>query len=134
MASRVARFLTYYIRGHSVAFYIEALGVSQYDDLVKDVGAWILAHRVAEFTEGDLVRNVRSYRSADAIKREEAMKSLCGFDWCEPDDAARKGAQKWKTRPEVHQVYAAKAEAERMRRHEIKGLIAEVVNDRLRET
>lgn len=133
-ASRVARFLTYYIRGHSVAFYIEALGVSQYDDLVKDVGAWILAHRIAEFTEGDLVRNVRSYRSADAIKREEAMKSLCGFDWCEPDNAARKGAQKWKTRPEVHQVYAAKADAERMRRHEIKGLIAEVVNDRLRET
>lgn len=128
-ARRVARFLTEYIRGHSVAFYIEALGVSQYDDLVKDVGAWILAHKVAEFTEGDLVRNVRTYRNADAIKREEAMKSLCGFDWCEPDETARKGAQRWKTLPEVHHAYAEKAEAERLRRHEIKNLIAEVVQD-----
>jgi phage/plasmid primase-like uncharacterized protein len=129
-ATRVARFLTEYIRGHSVAFYIEALGVSQHDDLVKDVGAWILAHKVAEFTEGDLLRGIRSYKNADTIRREEAMKSLCGLGWAEPDDSARKGAKKWSAAQEVHQIYAAKAEAERVRRHEIKGLIAEVVKER----
>lgn len=130
VASRVARFLTEYIRGHSMAFYIEALGVSQHDDLVKDVGSWILAHKTSEFSEGDLQRGVRSYRSADQYKRDEAMKTLCGYDWCEPLESARKGASKWKTRPEVHLVFAAKAEAERIRRHEIKNMIAEVVQEK----
>jgi phage/plasmid primase-like uncharacterized protein len=129
-ATRVARFLTEYIRGHSVAFYIEALGVSPYDDLIKEVGAWILAHKVAEFTEGDLVRGVRAYRNADPIKREEAMKSLCGFDWCEPLDGARKDAKRWAVSIEVHQKYAAKAEAERIRRHEVKTLISDIVQEK----
>lgn len=128
-ARRVAAFLTTYIRRHSMAFYIDALGVSQYDDLVKEVGAWILAHKTVQFSEGDLQRGVRAYRNADPIKREEAMKTLCGFDWCEPAEAARKDAKKWIVRPEVHEKYAAKAEAERVRRHEVKALIADAVKE-----
>ncbi len=126
-ARKVAAFMRRFLRRHAMAFYIGALGISMHDSVVKDVGAWVLAHGVTEMTEGDLQRNVRSYRAADPMQREEVIGNLEAFGWIEKADAKRRDAKAWKIAPNVHQMFAEKGAAERIRRQHVRAVIEEAV-------
>ena len=128
-AARVARFMREFIRPHARVFYGSVASVDEHDDIVRSVGGWILSHSVSRFTMRDLTRNVRTFRTADEQVQERVVHILESYGWAEPDPK-RQQSKAWDVPPDVHQKYLDKAEAERIRRADVRDLIQGSVDDR----
>lgn len=128
-AERVARFLREFVMAHARVFYGSVASVDLHDDVVRAVGGWILSHSIERFTLRDLTRNVRQFKLADEQVQERVVHILESYGWAEPDPK-RQQHRAWDVPREVHQSYVEKAEAERIRRADVRELIAEAVSER----
>lgn len=131
-ASRVAAFLSDFIMGHAMAFYVGTIGLAAHDEIIRAVGGSILAHALETVTARDLTRKVRAFRMADPIAREHVLQTLEAFGWLERYQV-RSDAPAWRVSPEVHAKFAEKARSERVRRAEIVEIIAETARDKRAE-
>ena len=126
-AARVRVLIESFIMRHSMAFYIGLLGMSENDQIMKDVAGSILAHGDAEISNRELMRRVRTYRKANQYERDEVTKTLVALGWLEPLGGVTDKENKWKVSPETHAKFEQKAESERIRRAEVTKIIKQTV-------
>ena len=119
-----------FIRPSALAFYIGLLDLEEGKSMVKDVAGFILAHKPESITMRDLVRKVRSIRTAEKTEREEAMTVLESFGWLVPTAAPRKDSAVWNVVPEVHSMFEKKAQNEVERRAKVQALIKQAGAER----
>lgn len=124
-AARVASFMSDYLMRHSLCFYSNVLGLDDGQEMVQDVAGFILSKRLESVTMRVVERHVRSFRKALKEDRLRCMEQLEVFGWIEANNK-RSDAAAWVVRPEVHTMFAEKAEMERLRRHEIRQAILDM--------
>lgn len=127
-ARRVADFLTGYIMRHSMAFYAGVIGLSDGHERAQMVGAYILAHKLETVTLRTIERGVREFRALDRDSAAKVMDHLEAFGWLVATHK-RSDAPSWAVRPEVHEMFAAKADMERERRSEVLTVVNEITSE-----
>jgi len=125
-AARAEAFLSGYIMKHSLAFYAGVIGLSDdHDDLV-DVAGYILAKGKDKVTIRDIRMGIRSMRKIDREAGIKLFQRLEALSWVDPVNM-RADAPSWNVNPAVHELFAAKAEHERLRRTEMRLAIHEML-------
>jgi len=127
-AAKVAQFLHSYIMRHSLAFYATTIGVSQDQDQICEVAGYILAKRLEEISMRTLGRGSRTMRRLTREEGGRIFEQLEAFGWLEQINK-RSDAPSWKVNPEVHTLFAAKADEERFRRNEARAAILDMLGE-----
>jgi phage/plasmid primase-like uncharacterized protein len=125
-ASRVADFLSNYIMRHSLAFYAGIIGLADDHDALQDVAGYILANKLDSVTMRTLSRGSRAMRKITRDEGARIFEQLEAMGWLEQIHK-RSDAPSWKVNPEVHIVFEAKADEERLRRNEARQAIASMI-------
>lgn len=127
-AARVEDFLSNYLRKHSLAFYAGVIGISDDHDQLRDVAGYILAHKLDAITMRTLQRGSRNMRKLTRDEGARIFEQLEAFGWL--DQTSKRGdAPSWKVKEEVHSMFEAKAEAERLRRADMRQAIIDMAGD-----
>jgi hypothetical protein len=127
-AHRVAQFLHSYIMRHSLAFYATTIGMSEDQDQLCEVAGYILAKRLDELSMRTLGRGSRTMRRMTREEGARIFEQLEAFGWI--DQINKRGdAPAWKVNPEVHTLFAAKAEEEKLRRNEARNAILDMLGE-----
>jgi phage/plasmid primase-like uncharacterized protein len=127
-ASKVAQFLHGYIMRHSLSFYANTIGVSQDQDQICEVAGYILAKRLEDISMRTLGRGSRTMRRLTREEGARIFEQLEAFGWLEQVNK-RSDAPSWKVNPEVHTLFAAKADEERVRRIEARTAILDMLGE-----
>lgn len=125
-ASKVADFLSNYIMRHSVAFYAGVIGLADDHDALQDVAGYILANNLETITMRTLGRGSRAMRKITRDEGARIFEQLEAMGWVEQVHK-RSDAPSWKVNPEVHVLFEAKAEEERLRRNDARQAIIDMV-------
>jgi hypothetical protein len=126
VAERVARFLHDFLLPHAIAFYSDVLGLSDHHDKLIDAAGYILAHSLDEISIREFQRGSRSMRGLDRDFCRKILEQLDALGWLEEIPGPRSDAPRWRVEPRVHVIYAAKAQAERERRKQVRGTIKSI--------
>lgn len=126
LASRVADFLSNYIMRHSLAFYAGVIGLADDHDALQDVAGYILANKLDLITMRTLSRGSRAMRKITRDEGARIFEQLEAMGWVEQMHK-RSDAPSWKVNPEVHIMFEAKAEEERLRRNDARQAIASMI-------
>ena len=127
-AARVADFLSNYIRRHSLAFYAGVIGLADDHDALQDVAGYILANNLDTITMRTLARGSRAMRKLTRDDGAKIFEQLEAFGWVEQVHK-RSDAPSWKVNPEVHVIFAEKADEERQRRQEARSAILDMIGE-----
>lgn len=88
---------------------------------LRDIAGWVLTKAPTRFRAGDLTANVRSCRAISTKELSDAIDPLVTGGWVEPETPFPNN-RAWTIHPELRAVMAARGEAERTRREEIRNL------------
>ena len=124
-ASRVANFLSGYIMRHSLTFYAGLMGLTEDQEILRDVAGYILARELRTVTMRTLQRGSRAMRKLTRDDGARIFEQLEAMGWLE-QVSKRTDAPSWRVLDEVHTLYQAKAQEERQRRDEVRAAIAEI--------
>jgi hypothetical protein len=116
-ARRARRFLTEFVYSHAIAFHEQVLGVSEADEHARWIAGLILSRGMATIDERTIYRSYLALRPKE--KRggiTEAMRVLEMQGWAQPIKERRGKPTAWSINPEVHEMFAARADEERSRR------------------
>ncbi len=127
-AKRVAVFLSDYIMRHSLAFYAGVVGLADDHDALQDVAGYILANKLEAVTMRTLSRGSRAMRKITRDEGARIFEQLEAMGWLEQQHK-RSDAPSWKVNPEVHTMFEAKAEEERLRRNDARQAILSMIGD-----
>ena len=127
-ATRVADFLSNYIMRHSLAFYAGVIGLADDHDALQDVAGYILANRLDVMTMRTLGRGSRAMRKITRDEGARIFEQLEAMGWVEQANK-RSDAPSWNINPEVHILFEAKAEEERLRRNDARQAIIDMIGD-----
>lgn len=119
LAGRVEKLLCGILLHHAIYFYTEMVDANQHHEHVRQLARLIVARGWTEVTRRDLAQNWKASRTLDDRELNAVMGALCNFDWLSPVEGAitHDGKPKaWAVNPQVHEAFAACAEAERERR------------------
>jgi hypothetical protein len=109
---------------HSMAFYIDLLGLSDDHDRLTAVAGYILAHdKLKSITSREVQRGDRSMRKLARQDTDKIFEQLSALGWITPTFPTGKHLVRWVVNPEVHRVFAGKAKEEAERRERDKALI-----------
>jgi len=123
-AKRVAGFMRRFLLPHAIAFYTGVLGLAAARDTVEELASYILAHNLSTLTVRDVKRQARALRSVDEVDLRAAINHLDALGWVDPMPLVRnETAPRWRVRPAVHTMFAARAEQERTRRTAVREAI-----------
>lgn len=125
-ARRVAEFLSAYLMRHSLCFYANVLGMADDHNNLQDVAGYILAHKLESVTMRTLQRGSRQMRRLTRDEGAKVFEQLEAFGWIEQVNK-RSDAPMWVVKPEVHSMFEAKADEERLRRQEMRDVILEML-------
>ena len=128
-ARRVRDFLTNFLMRHSMAFYGGILGLADDHAALQDVAGYILAHDLENVTQRSLARGSRGMRKLTRDEGAKVFEQLEAMGWLEQKHK-RSDAPSWDVNPRVHEIYGAKAVAERKRREEARLAILELINSK----
>lgn len=116
-AQRCADFLHGYVLQQSKAFYHGLLGMSEDQEIIEDVAGYILAHKVEEVTMRTFARGSTTMRKLTKFNILPICEQMEAMGWIEKIEA-RGDKFSCKVNPEVHEIFAQKAEDEKQRRAE----------------
>ena len=129
VAARVSAFLSNYLMRHSLAFYLGIVGLADDHDALQDVAGYILANKLEAVTMRTLSRGSRAMRKITREEGARMFEQLEAMGWLEQMHK-RSDAPSWKVNPEVHVMFEAKADEERMRRNDARqALLGMMGND-----
>lgn len=126
-AERVEHLLHKFLLPHSIAFYTGILGLSEGIDRVKAVAGYILAHKLETVTMRTIGRNVSAMKRVDRQEAAKVFEQLEAFGWLEQTNK-RHDAPSWNVDARVHEKFAERALSEAERRADVRGIIAETVD------
>ncbi|MDF2811121.1 MAG: hypothetical protein K0S56_2152 [Microvirga sp.] len=127
-ARRASEFLHRFLFKHAVAFYSDVLGMTDRHDGVLATAGFILSKGLKEITARDVMRGDRVMRSLKPADAEAVLDTLDAYGWLEPQISLRRDARRWSVRSEVHAIFKRKAETEKARRADVRGLIASALS------
>jgi len=114
-AEQVKKLFLYYLFPESMSIYSEIVGVPEEHDNAKWIGGYIISRGLDKITAFDVERAFRNMRGdKDATRR--AMDVLELASWVKPDQKDGKQTKKWIVNSRVHEIFAERAEQERIRR------------------
>jgi len=122
LAARVSAFLSGYLMRHSLAFYAGIVGLADDHDALQDVAGYILANRLDAVTMRTLSRGSRAMRKITRDDGARMFEQLEAMGWLEQMHK-RSDAPSWKVNPDVHVMFEAKAEEERLKRNDARQAI-----------
>jgi hypothetical protein len=124
-ADRVAKFLHQFLLRHALAFYAGMLDLSDDHDRLAAVAGHILAHKLEHVTNRDVARGDRTMRGLTRRETESVFEQLEALGWVFRIPPKRAGdPPSWDVNPEVHRLFAGRAEQEASRRAEVRKLMA----------
>jgi hypothetical protein len=123
-AQRVADFMHKFLLQHSIAFYVDVMGLSDDHDRLAAVAGYILARRLERVTRRDIQRGDGTMRKLDRHDTESIFHQLEAFGWLSKHQGPRLGNVQWLVNPAVHEMFAAKAAEEAERRERERAKIA----------
>jgi len=119
VAEQTARLMVDYLLPHAAHLYGELLGQDHLTH-ARWIAGHILAHRLAKISARDIGRVYFGLRD-DRHGQEDAMQTLTVAGWVSPMDAQPgRPPARWRVDPRVHELFGARAEAERQRRDTIR--------------
>lgn len=123
-ATRVARLLIDYVLPHTAHLYGELLGQDHLTH-ARWLAGYILARGSTKITAREIGRAYHALRD-DRRALQDAMQTLTVAGWATPRDGETgRPPTKWRVNPAVHELFGARAEAERQRRRAIQDQIKE---------
>lgn len=127
-ARQVARFIAEFTLPHAFAFYTGVLGATDNDDDLRDVAGYILAKRLPQVDHRTIKRSVRSCRKLDKFSTRPLFETLAAMGWLTAvdDPDKRNGEPLWFVNPNVHLLFAERAEREEARRLQDRAAIVEM--------
>lgn len=126
-AERAAAYLHKFLLPHALAFYTTVLGMTDDDDLVRDVAGYILAHNEARITARTFKRGSTAMKALNREQIRRVMQTLEALGWGEiPSDLKPNAAPRFIVDLRVHTVFTERARDEVARRAEIRRTIAEL--------
>lgn len=117
---RVTRFMKEFLLPQSLRFYggLAGAGDSVYG-IAQKVASMILSERSARFTSRELHRSVNAWRVTSEQNRRGAIQLLKECGWIIASESGRMGGESaWIVAPQVHVMFAERAQQERKRRAE----------------
>jgi hypothetical protein len=122
-ARRVADFLHRFLLPHAFAFYAGMLGLADDHERLTAVAGYILAPKLEHITNRDVQRGDRTMRGLERQDIESVFHQLDALGWVQSVAGPRPSSPPhWAVNPEVHRLFAQRAErevTERAREHEI---------------
>lgn len=117
---RVTRFMKEFLLPQSLRFYggLAGAGDSVYG-IAQKVASMILSERSARVTSRELHRSVNAWRVTSEQNRRGAIQLLKECGWIIASESGRMGGESaWIVAPQVHVMFAERAQQERKRRAE----------------
>lgn len=117
---RVTRFMKEFLLPQSLRFYggLAGAGDSVYG-IAQKVASMILSERSARVTSRELHRSVNAWRVTSEQNRRAAIQLLKECGWIIASESGRMGGESaWIVAPQVHAMFAERAQQERKRRTE----------------
>lgn len=116
-AAQVAVFLLEYLKPHTLGFYADLAGGDSKDVAVRWLAGWILSRELVEFVPSDAARVYKNLRGMDENERRAVFEKLRLLGWIDyAEGSNRFAAKRLKVNPQVHQLFAERAEFERENR------------------
>jgi hypothetical protein len=126
IAQRVATFMRRFTRVHLADFYIGGLELPDEHERLIAIAGFILTRKPEILTNREVQAAVRSMRKLTSRDVTPVMEQLEAFGWLHRGPPLRAWAPPvWRVNPAVHAHYAARAQAERQRRQDLRALIAQ---------
>jgi hypothetical protein len=123
-AERVAKFMHQFLLRHALAFYAGVLDLSDDHDRLAAVAGYILAHKLERVTNRDVARGDRTMRRLTRRETDSVFEQLEALGWLFRIPPKRAGdPPHWEVNPEVHRLFADRAEQEAARRAETHKLL-----------
>lgn len=123
-AERVERLMRRFLLPHALAYYTDILGSNSDLDHARWVAGYILSRGLQTITNRDLVQAYKQWRGMDDWRRTRVMQVLEDMAWLSPlgeeDKRSRRAATSWAINPEVHDLFALRAEEEAERRARVR--------------
>lgn len=120
VAVRVYRFMHEFLLPHAAAFYQNVLGLSSDWDRLQDIAAYIVAHKKDEIDARTVQRGDRALRSLKNNEIKPLFEQLAALGWIESIEGPRRNSTKHVVNPQVHVLFAERANAEMNRRNKAK--------------
>jgi Protein of unknown function (DUF3987) len=125
-ARPVAKFLQEFILPHAISFYVGMLGLADDHDRLAAVAGFILAHKLDQVSNRDMQRSVRTMRKLTRKEIEAVFEQLESLGWVVSHPGHRPtDPRRWAVNPEVHRLYAQRAEEEAARRGAMRKILRE---------
>jgi hypothetical protein len=116
-ARRVASFMHRFLLPHAFAFYAGMLGLSDDHERLTAVAGYILARKLNRITNRDIQRGDRTMRGLGRQDIENIFHQLDALGWISRTPGPRlSDPPHWIVNPEVHRLFAERAEREAARR------------------
>lgn len=127
IAEKVGLFMEEFLLPHALAFYQEILDANQQQERIRWVCGYILAHKLEQLSTRDLARSCRWWGKMADWERQKLLKSVVEWGWILPKSRGSDMLSKLPTlyfvNPAVHEVFAKRAEMEKIKRAEIMQII-----------
>lgn len=125
-ARRAGEFLHRFIFRHGLAFYSNVVGLSDRHDLVMATAGHILAHHLQSISVSEARRGDRAMRNMDDRTAAEVLSQLDALGWLNAQPLQRnQTSPRYSVSPAVHRMFEEQAEAEFVRRHDVRTAIRE---------
>ena len=133
-ANAVARFMQSFLLPHAMSFYSSTLTLSDDHDRLEAVAGYVLAHRMTFVDHRTVQRSVRQTRKLAAWETRPLFETLAAMNWLAPvdDPNKRNGEPRWIVNPDVHTLFAERAEQEHCKRLQARATIMELSGQRIK--
>lgn len=123
-AERVERLMRRFLLPHALAYYTDILGANSDLDHARWVAGYVLSRGLEVISNRDLVQAYKQWRGMDDWRRARVMQVLEDMAWLIPVSEegrqTRRGATSWTINPQVHDLFASRAEEEASRRARVR--------------
>lgn len=122
LAERVRKFMFEFLFWHLQYFYETVIGdVTGRAELAQRIADWIIAKGIERFSESALSQGVKAWRNTAWVDRRAVLDTLDVCGWIERIRKTEVGGRTmWEVNPQVHELFAGRADAERERRERLK--------------
>lgn len=127
-ARRASQFLHKFLWRHALAFYTNVAGLTDDYEIIKDVAGYILAHKLDKVSLRNLTRGTTLMKRHARLDGERIFEQMAAHGWLE-ETRSRVDSVMWTVNPMVHELYADRADKERMRREEAQMRVKELLGE-----
>jgi hypothetical protein len=128
VALRVRDFLYGFLYPHAIAFYSDVVGLAGKQDGVLATAGYILTKGLHKVTLRDFKRGDSVMRALDPEQAEAVMRQLDAFGWVSPvQTPLRRDSKEWTVDMRVFEIFSDRAEEEKERRENIRGIISDAL-------